>query len=240
MKTATLAKYKTAIQMIAGGYIMFVGIVRERAIVLAFMSALAALAWLAYVYKGARRGRWDPRLLTMGALMTFAIAVRALVGVETTLVIYALIILVVTWLSAFNYIVGFFGSLGKTTRRKPAGAWWVLYGVESTAVPLFLLVLCFHPDVPVWLPMIVASVELAVGALDNILTTEGHERSRRHVAIKLALELTLATFVVLSTLAPSMIPQTPLAVPLLGAAAFGLVSLATTAIAFVRYAPRIL
>ncbi len=239
MKTATLAKYKTAIQMIAGGYIMFAGIVRERWLALICMGLLAALAWLGYVLLGVKRKNWDPRMLTMGGLMTMGAGIRAVCNVELTLILYGVLIMVVTWISAWNYLIGFFGGLGKATRR-PGATWWLLYAVESGIVPLFVLLTCFASHVPVYLPMIICSVELAVGALDNILTSEGHERSARHVAIKLMLQLAIAAVFVLMSAArlPTLVLGVAPAMVLV--LVFGTVSLISGVVAFLRYAPRIL
>jgi cardiolipin synthase len=51
METATLAKYKTAIQMIAGGYVLFVGIVPERPWTVTAMGLMASLTWFFYILK---------------------------------------------------------------------------------------------------------------------------------------------------------------------------------------------
>lgn len=239
MKTATLAKYKTAIQMIAGGYIMFVAIVREKPVVLVCMTLLAILAWASYMYKGVSRKNWDPRLLTMGFLMTAAVIIRSIFAVQTTLILYTLIILVVTWISAWNYFWGFLTGLGGA-EKKARASWWLLYGVEAAIVPLFLLTVCFHPHVPSWIPMTVLSLELAVGAMDNILTAEGHERSARHVAIKLALQLCVATGLVVVTVGRLAWPWLPVPPSLILACVFGLISVTMAVVAFLRYAPRIL
>ncbi|MBW2262765.1 MAG: CDP-alcohol phosphatidyltransferase family protein, partial [Deltaproteobacteria bacterium] len=176
MKTATLAKYKTAIQMIAGGYILFVGIVPERPWTLSCMGLLAGLVWLLHVLKRKLRGTWDPRLLTMGGLMTFGFLVRLLLNIQNTLWVFCLVILSVTWISAWKYLVDFIRGVRRSETSVKA-RWWILYLLESIAVPLFVLMLTFHPAMPVWLPMLILSTELAVGALDNMLTQEGIGRT---------------------------------------------------------------
>jgi CDP-diacylglycerol--glycerol-3-phosphate 3-phosphatidyltransferase len=239
MKTATLAKYKTAIQMIAGGYIMFVGIVREPLPALLSMSALAGLAWSFHILIKVKKGKFDPRMWTMSVLMTVAVPIRLLFNVETSLIFYAMIILVVTWISAWNYLAGFLGGLRKA-QKKPAGVWWLLYGTECIPVPLFVLILCFLPDVPVWLPMTILSIELAVGALDNILTMEGEERSPRHLVIKLGIQLLLVLAAIVMPVLPLVWPWGLVAPITLLAYGFGIVTLLSSVIAFARYSPRIL
>jgi CDP-diacylglycerol--glycerol-3-phosphate 3-phosphatidyltransferase len=239
MKTATLAKYKTAIQMIAGGYILFVGIVPERPWTLTCMGLLAGLAWFFHVLKRRLRGAWDPRLLTMGGLMTFGFLVRLLTNIHVTLWVYCLLILGVTWISAWKYLVDFVRGIGRSDRSVEA-RWWLLYLLESLAVPLFALMLTFHPAVPVWLPMLILCTELAVGALDNMLTQEGIGRTPRHMGIKLALQATMAAGFVILAIRPG--PELPGGIdPLVVVAgAFGVVTIVTTVVAFGRYAPRIL
>ncbi len=239
MKTATLAKYKTAIQMIAGGYILFVGIVPERQWTLSCMGLLAGLACFFYVLKRKLRGTWDPRLLTMGGLMTFGFLVRLLMNIQITLWVYCLLILGVTWVSAWKYLVDFIGGVRRSGTSVEA-RWWILYLLESLAVPLFVLTLTFHPSMPVWLPMLILCTELAVGALDNMLTQEGIGRTARHVGIKLGLQALAATgFVILAFLPGVTLPAgiDPLVVL---ASVFGAVTIVTTVVAFGRYAPRIL
>ena len=239
MKTATLAKYKTAIQMIAGGYILFVGIVPERPWTLSCMGLLAGLAWFFYVLKRRLRGMWDPRLLTMGGLMTFGFLVRVVASIQITLWVYCLLILSVTWVSAWKYMVDFVGGL-RRSKRSVEKKWWSLYSLESLAVPLFVLLLAFHPAVPVWLPMLILCTELAVGALDNMLTQEGIGRTPRHMAIKLGLQALAASGFVLLSLSPGPVVLPGIDPLVVLASAFGAVTVVTTVVAFGRYAPRIL
>lgn len=239
MKTATLAKYKTAIQMIAGGYILFVGIVPERPWTLSCMGLLAGLAWFFHVLKRRLRGTWDPRLLTMGGLMTFGFLVRLLMSIHITLWVYCLLILAVTWISAWKYLVDFIGGV-RRSRTSVEARWWILYLVESIAVPLFVLTLTFHHAVPVWLPMLILCTELAVGALDNMLTQEGIGRTVRHVGIKLGLQALAAAGFVILALVPGAIHPAGIDPLVLAASAFGAVTIVSTVVAFGRYAPRIL
>jgi phosphatidylglycerophosphate synthase len=225
--------------MIAGGYILFVGIVPERPWTLTCMGLLAGLAWFFHVLKRRLRGQWDPRLLTMGGLMTFGFLVRLLTSIHVTLWVYCLLILGVTWISAWKYLVDFVRGIGRSD-SSVAARWWLLYMLESLAVPLFVLLLTFHPSMPVWLPMLILCTELAVGALDNMLTQEGIGRTPRHMGIKLALQAMLAAGFVILAIHPG--PELPWAIdPLVVlAGAFGAVTIVTTVVAFGRYAPRIL
>jgi len=239
MQTATLAKYKTAIQMIAGGYILWAGIVPEKAWTLTAMSITAGLAWFFYVLKWFLRRKLDPRLLTMGGLMSFGLVVRAMCNVHLTLYIYSLLILGITWISAWKYLADFASGVGKSA-RKVGTLTLILYAAESIVIPLFALALLFHPSIPVWLPMCIACIELALGALDNMLTAEGQSRSTRHVIIKLSLQAMAAAAFVSAPIMPTLLPGPPLDLPTVAALAFGVVTLLTTVIAFARYGPRIL
>jgi CDP-diacylglycerol--glycerol-3-phosphate 3-phosphatidyltransferase len=239
MKTATLAKYKTAIQMIAGGYILFVGVVPERGWTLASMALMASLAWFFYVLKRFLRRSWDPRLLTMGGLMTFGLLVRVIFNIRITLLVYSFLILGVTWVSAWKYAIDLVIGIRKSS--KSVGAiWWLFYGLESTAVPIFVLLMVFHGSVPVWIPMTVFCTELAVGALDNMLTQEGIGRTPRHMGIKFGLQALIAVGFVAVSVLPELSVVAGVGSHLVLAAAFGAVTLVTTMVAFGRYAPRIL
>lgn len=239
MKTATLAKYKTAIQMIAGGYILWVGIVPERGWTLAAMSVTATLAWFFYVLKWFLRKNWDPRLLTMGGLMTIGVLARALLSIQATLIAYSLIMLVITWVSAWKYTIDFLRGVRKSS-KSVGTLWWLLYAVESVPIPLFILIMVFHASVPIWLPMAVLCTELAVGALDNMLTQEGLGRTQRHLGLKLGLHALTAGAFFAASLLPGLTIVPGAANHLVLAAAFGVVTIVTTVVAFARYAPRIL
>jgi phosphatidylglycerophosphate synthase len=112
--------------------------------------------------------------------------------------------------------------------------------VESVAVPLFVLVLAFHGSVPVWIPMTVLCTELAVGALDNMLTQEGIGRTPRHLSIKFGLQALFAAGFIAVSLLPELAVVGCVSSHLVFASAFGVVTLVTTIVAFGRYAPRIL
>ncbi len=239
MKTATLAKYKTGIQMIAGGYIMFAGIVPEKIPALMSMGSLATFVWMWYMLKGGTRDKWDTRLLVMGGLMTIGVNIRWLAPLDLTLLLYSLIILVVTWASVWGYLADFAAGVKKAAKR-PAAVWWALYAVESGVVPLFVMGLLFQPMIPPWLIMAVISIELSVGALDNILTAERHERSPRHVGLKLAAQLAIAAAFSAIAFSPFALPITAAPVLAVLAYVFGAVSLVSAVIGFARYAPRIL
>ena len=205
MKTASLAQYKTAIQMITGGYMIWVFLVPERKPAVTGMLAMVALCLLWFAIYFALRRRLHPRLLTLVGMVGAAPVIRHFFSMEMTILIFGVLVLAITWASAIHYLVLLGMKYPSGTGRVTAQG-WLLGGLESLALPLAVLVLQGIREVPLWVPMGVISLEFAVGALDNLITGEGVSRSARETWLKLILQLGIAGVIFLKLYAPGLLP----------------------------------
>ena len=205
MKTSTLAKYKTAIQMIAGGYIIWSGLIVDRKAAVAGMASVVVIAWLLFFLYVALKRRFSLRLFTLGALPSLGLGIRALFDAHDTCLAYGWLTFSITWLSAAYYIVLFILKYrGGKGRIGPL--WWLYNLLESFAFPLLVLLFQGREGIPEWVPMTIICLEFSGGALDNLVTSENMLRSAPGVGIKMLLELAVAVLIALKLWLPSAVP----------------------------------
>jgi hypothetical protein len=170
---------------------------------MAAMSGLCLLWFAVYYYF---RRRLHPRLITLVGLVTVALPVRYFSDVEGTAFVFGGFVLAVTWLSAANYIV-------KIGIRLPSGPgrvglnWWLLNVLESLALPLVVLIIQGVKAIPFWAPMTVLSLEFAVGALDNIMVSDGKSRPIPGTWTKILIQLALGGLILWKLHAPGSVPS---------------------------------
>ena len=227
MKTASLAQYKTAIQMITGGYILWVCLIPDRSSCLTGMVVAAGLCLLWFAVYFYLRRKWHPRLLTLVGLVGAAPVVRYLCSVQATAWIFGLAVLGITWASAAWYlklfVMRFSSGKGRVSLQ-----WWIVNVLESLALPLLVLAMLGMENVPAWVPMGVLGLEFAVGALDNIMTSEGKERPLLGTWLKLLLQAIPAGVIFWKAFHPASVPALLGHLPLMDAYLF----LAATFVAF--------
>ena len=194
MRTSALAKFKTAAQMLGGGYIIM-----YYAVTLAGLSAwatyVAVLAPIAVplslmVFRFARGRKQGRRSLTMAGLMAAEAALRLAAGANWASWITLLGITVVTVLSGLSYLTDAWTALrGKSRGFREIGR----FALDGVLVPLaFLLLLgrCSGFGVSA---MIITSItlELAAGGLANLLASHKIAPRFRWIAIKSVLQIAL-------------------------------------------------
>lgn len=205
MKTASLAQYKTAIQMITGGYMIWVFLVPERKPAVTGMLAMVVLCLLWFAIYFALRRRLHPRLLTLVGMVGAAPIIRHFCSMEVTILVFGILVMAITWASGIHYFV-LFGMKYPSGAGRVSAQYWLLSGLESLALPLAVLVLLGMKEVPLWVPMGVICLEFAVGALENLITADGGTRSSGETWIKLLLQLSLAGVIFLKLFAPGAVP----------------------------------
>ncbi len=205
MKTASLAQYKTAIQMITGGYVMWVFLVPDARSCITGMAGMSGLCLLWFIIYYYFRRRLHPRLITLVGLVTAALPVRYFSDVQGTAFVFGGFVLAVTWLSAANYIVKIGIRLASGPGRV-GPSWWILNVLESLALPLVVLIIQGAREIPFWAPMTVLCLEFAVGALDNIMVSDGKSRPLPGTWAKNLVQLALAGLILWKLHAPDSVP----------------------------------
>lgn len=206
MKTASLAQYKTAIQMIAGGYVIFVYVFPDRTESIIGMSIVIGLCLLWFLVYFYFRRRFHPRLLTLVGMVSMALVIRYFFSKEHTAFIYGITVLAMTWVSAANYLF-LFGKKFSSGPGRISVQWWFLYFIESFAFPLMVLIMQFRKEIPVWIPMSVLCLEFAVGALDNLVTTEKIFRNSAGTGCKLFFQLLISCIILVKIYFPGTVPS---------------------------------
>ena len=191
MRTATLAKYKTAIQMTGVGYII---------LFLAYAGRPDAfLVWLAItapivlplgliLYRAIRGRKQGPRSITMLALTAGCWISRWFLGPDVTTIVMSYIIAALTVVSGFSYFSDAWSSLKNSPGR---GAEIFRFAVEGVLVPvIFVSIFYFyHTAFISTAVIIVITLELSAGGLGNLLASRKIEISLGRSATKSVLQV---------------------------------------------------
>lgn len=196
MRTSTLAKFKTAIQMTAVGYLLAIVIGAmhspENMGPFYLFAGAAAVPVLYILYKwliikkkpGLRSG-------TMAGLMTFFAVFHYLVGTKWSIVFLVYSVTALTIFSGFSYLADAWAALkGKPGGVKEAGR----FILEGILVPTaFLLPIGMYKTMGMSSLIILAiTFELATGGLANLLASRKIQLRFRWMALKSILEVILA------------------------------------------------
>lgn len=174
MRTATLAKYKTAIQMVGIGYVV---------LYLAHESTPDALfVWLVItvpyiipisviLQRFIKKEKQGPRSITMLCLMTYCVGMRYYLGPGLSIDITIYVIGALTVVSGFSYLIDAYSAL-----KGAAGSLKELFRfvAEGVLVPVLYITLLSHYNTPAMSAAIilVITLELAVGGLGNLLASQ--------------------------------------------------------------------
>ena len=174
MRTATLAKYKTAIQMVGIGYVI---------LYLAHESTPdALLVWLVitvpYVIpisvilgRFIKKQKQGPRSITMLCLMTYCVGMRYYLGPQLSIDITVYVIGGLTVVSGFSYLIDAYSAL-----KGAAGSIKELFRfiVEGVMVPVLYIALLsrYNTSFMSAAIILVITLELAVGGLGNLLASK--------------------------------------------------------------------
>ncbi len=193
MRTSTLAKFKTAMQMVGIGYVtLYVAFdANPDSIWVWLIIGLPIglpLGLIVYrFFKGQKQGL---RSSVMMALMIFAVGLRYFAGPQLAITVSLWIITAMTVLSGASYLVdawsalkGQPGSIKETMR----------FVLEGVAVPVsFVLMLGRYDTVGMsGLIILAVSLELSVGGLGNLLANKQITPRFRFIALKSGLQVAL-------------------------------------------------
>lgn len=194
MRTATLAKYKTAIQMAGIGYvILYLAHAEEPDATLVYVGIstpiLLPLGLILYrLAKGLKQG---PRSATMLSLMVLCVVMRVYLGPELAIQASIYIIAMLTVVSGFSYLVDAWSALkGQTGSVKEA----MRFGLDGVLVPVSVVLLLgyYNSAFMSTAVILIITLELAVGGLGNLLASRKETFHLRWMTVKSAVQALLA------------------------------------------------
>ena len=196
MRTATLAKYKTAMQMVGIGYVILYLAHKSHpdAFLVWFMILSPIAIPLSVIIKRfLKKEKQGPRSITMLLLMTFAFLIRVFLGpaLATTIILY--IIGVITVVSGFSYLIDAWSAM-----KGVSGSYKEVFRflVEGVVVPVLYILLLgyYNTSLMSTAIILVITLELAVGGLGNLLASRKTVPRFRLVLIKSLTQAGLAAY----------------------------------------------
>ncbi|MSP17708.1 MAG: CDP-alcohol phosphatidyltransferase family protein [Myxococcales bacterium] len=162
-----LAKIKTWVQM-CGLLVLMLGLVVKRNEILVALYASGVVAALLglVVFRLVTKRTWRGAWIFAGCFFGVSV-MQAMVPKQHLPQVIVGIVLVYTWLTAFDYLLaarGVIRSLHSFDAARLVGA---------IALPLLAVSAIVHTDTPAWAPMVLCMSEFAVGGLDNLLAHHG-------------------------------------------------------------------
>jgi cardiolipin synthase len=191
MRTSTLAKFKTAIQMLGIGYVILYLSAPEAWYAWAMVIGVVAVPGALILYRLIRRQKQGPRSMTMFALFIFAVALRRIAGPEWASLGSLVIITGMTVISGFSYLMDAWGALrGKPGSFKEVGR----FALDGLAMPVAVLLLVgrFETGWTSVALILTITLELASGGLGNLLASKKIQPRFRWIALKSSLQVLFA------------------------------------------------
>ncbi len=175
--TATLAKYKTAIQMGGSGFI-FWNVIWQDSYVMTMVGngALVAIALGMVIYRAARGRVVGPKIWTQLVIYSFAAVIAALLPLRLRLDVLVYGILIITVISGSQYAYRVFGGLA--AKGWPAKVSDLVLSLLEAIAPVTIVALLAVRGVPLWAVIAMLTAELAQGGLADLVAAEGIQRRR--------------------------------------------------------------
>jgi cardiolipin synthase (CMP-forming) len=174
MRTATLAKYKTAMQMVGIGYVIFyLSNKSDPDALLVWFGILCPIAIpLSVIVKRLlKKEKQGPRSVTMFSLMSLCVVMWVALGPAITVDIIIYVIGAITVVSGFSYLIDAWSALkGKPGRLKEG----FRFLVEGVLAPVLGILLLNYYDTAFMSAAIILiiTLDLAIGGLDNLLASQ--------------------------------------------------------------------
>jgi phosphatidylglycerophosphate synthase len=195
MRTSTLAKYKTAAQMIGIGYVILYLAHKDDPSsiwVWIFILGPIALPLGLIAYRLVKCQEQGPRSRIMMALMILAVVYRVAFGPTIAIQISLWIITTMTVVSGFSYVVDAWSALkGEPGSCKEA----LRFVLDGLLVPVSFVLLLgrYKTDYMSTAIILVITLELVVGGLGNLLAGKKITPRFRWMALKSLLQLAFAS-----------------------------------------------
>jgi CDP-diacylglycerol--glycerol-3-phosphate 3-phosphatidyltransferase len=181
--TATLAKYKTAIQMGGGGFAFWNLVWQDnRVVLLAGQGAMVAVALAIAVVRAARGKPVGPKIWTQLALYSVATAASAVLPVRAMLDLIVYTITTLTVVSGAQYAYRVLGGLAR--KGWPVGPGEIVFRFLEAVAPTSVVSLLSLSEVPLWPVIAMLAAELGSGGLCDLIATEGARRSHGLAALR--------------------------------------------------------
>jgi CDP-diacylglycerol--glycerol-3-phosphate 3-phosphatidyltransferase len=170
LRSTYLAKVKTWVQMIGVGmlFLMLVDAPRYSFLLIFGIGAAGALVGgiiLTFVLKKKWKGAW-----VFFGCFAASFAVFALTTTEQFEWVLLATVVGITWLSGVDYVIAFFKQL---LAKGDFKAFDAVRFLGATGMPLLALLALVRTDAATWPLIILVSLELAHGGLDNLLAHHG-------------------------------------------------------------------
>ena len=174
MRTAKLAKYKTAIQMTGVGYVILFMAHQSRPdhlVVWFFMIAPMLMPAGLILYRALKRKQQGPRSATMLALMLLCFLLWWLTGPDITTILMIYSIGALTVISGFSYFKDAWSAL---VGKADSTADIFRFLLEGVLLPVLFVILFqyYNSAFTSAAVILVITLELAVGGLQNLLASE--------------------------------------------------------------------
>lgn len=181
--TATLAKYKTAIQMGGAGF-LFWNVVwqHDRVVLLAGQGAMVLVALAIAAGRALRKKPVGPKIWTQFILYSIATVASATLPIHWLLDIIAYSIVAMTVASGLQYVYRVFGGLAR--KGWPVKPPELLFRLLEAVAPVSVVSLLYLAEIPIWAVIAVLAAELATGGLCDLIATRGVRRRRWLAALR--------------------------------------------------------
>lgn len=196
-KTSSLAKYKTAIQMGAAGFLLWITATYNNLKLL--YGGLLSLFLGSIIFNilfFIKRKKITDRMISSSFFFLIVPLLIWYWGKGVTFYTAYIIIILITYISGVDYIIGLIKGIEKALKRASLSRTTVTM-LESIIIPTTVLTLGLILKVNPWLLIGVITVELSVGGLDNLLSNRLLIRSIPWIWLKTILLLTLLLTIIL-------------------------------------------
>jgi CDP-diacylglycerol--glycerol-3-phosphate 3-phosphatidyltransferase len=191
MRTSTLAKFKTAIQMFAIGYVILYHFAPYAWFAEPLVAAPIVVPLAVVIYRLIRREPQGKRSLTMLGLFVVGLLMYRILGPALASTVTLWIVTALTVVSGGSYLVDAWSALrGQQGSFKEIGR----FVLDGLLVPIVLLLLLGRQDAPGMSAVIIGAftLELAGNGLANFLASEQIAPRFRWIAAKSALLVVLS------------------------------------------------
>ena len=176
LKTATLAKYKTSIQMLGAGFIFLIDTLGQSPYVFIPLGGCLLLPALPGFLSWNRVRRIGPRTMTSVVLVGTVFCARLFLPPQKAIWIIMAIILAITLASGIHYFTTGTAHLRAHLLQKFKAREWTAFLGATVVFPILYVSLAQSKSLAAWVVIAILSLEFAIGGLDNLLLALGVQK----------------------------------------------------------------